>query len=71
MKIYCEMPSGKRFATQGAEEGEKVIVKVGSRAFRLPRGDLDEGFAVFVQDWTFEKYSSIEHDSKLRGMQKW
>lgn len=66
MKIYCEMPSGKRFTTQGSEEGNIVTVRTGGRTFKLSKGDLDERLAVLVQDWCFEKYSSIEHDSKLR-----
>ena len=71
MKLYCEMPSGKRFATQGSEEGNIVIARVGGRVLRLLKDDLEKGLSVFAQDWRFEKYSSIEHDSKLRGMQKW
>lgn len=71
MKIYCEMPSGKRFTTQGSEEGNIVTVRVGSRAFILPKDDLESSLSVYVQDWRFEKYSSIEHDSKLRGKSHW
>ena len=70
MKIYCENPYGKRFTIQGSEEGEKVIVKL-SRVFRLSKNDLERGLSVITQDYIFEKYSPIEHDSKLRGMQKW
>ena len=66
MKIYCEMPSGKRFTTQGSEEGNIVIARVGGRAFVLPKDDLERGLSVYVKDWAFEKYSPIEHDSKLR-----
>ena len=66
MKIYCEGSGGKRFTIQGSEEGNIVTARVGGRAFILPKDDLESGLSVFVQDWTFEKYSPIEHDSKLR-----
>ena len=66
MKIYCEASGGKKFTTQGSEEGNIVTARVGSRAFILPKDDLEKGLSVFVQDWAFEKYSPIEHDSKLR-----
>ena len=66
MKIYCEGSIGKRFTTQGSVEGNIVTARVGGRVFRLPREDLESGLSVYVQDWTFEKYSPIEHDSKLR-----
>lgn len=74
MKIYCENPYGKRFTIQGKEEGERVVVNAGvlkasgggGRVFRLSKDDLERGLSVCIQDWTFEKYSPIEHDSKLR-----
>ena len=72
MKIYCEDLRGKRFTIQGSEEGNTVIVKVGGRVFRLPKDDLERGLSVIMtQDYIFEKYSPIEHDSKLRGKQNW
>lgn len=71
MKIYCEASNGKRFATQGSLEGEKVVVRVGGREFRLSREELERGFTVIVGGWNFEKYSAIEHDSKLYSKQRW
>lgn len=71
MKIYCEASNGKRFATQGREEGNIVIVKVGGREVRLSSEELERGFTVIVGGWNFEKYSAIEHDSKLYSKQRW
>lgn len=72
MKVYCEELNGKkRFATQGSIEGEWVVVQIGSRKFRLAKEDLERGLTVMVRGWNFEKYSTIEHDSKLHSKQRW
>ena len=71
MKIYCEDVRRRRFTIQGKEEGEKVVVLTGRGVFRLPKDDLERGLSVLMQDYTFEKYSPVEHDSKLRGKQNW